>query len=160
MDGAFCHYSLIALVSIGMFCNNIIQNYLSNKLWARTFQTSLCQSLVLSLLIVHKFCDECHRHLSFSWLISILWEFDHLSFSFLVKLIHIYPCSRYTHLATLQRFLPSASTFSGVIVFCCFCWVICFSSLKSLSFESRDEILFRGEGCDSSCICNARNIFC
>jgi hypothetical protein len=37
--------------------------------------------------------------------------------------------------------------------------VICFSSLKSLSSESRDEILFRGEGCDSSCICNARLIF-
>jgi hypothetical protein len=32
----------------------------------------------------------------------------------------IYPCSRYTHLTTLQRFLPSASTFSGVIVFYCF----------------------------------------
>jgi hypothetical protein len=25
--------------------------------------------------------------------------------------------------------------------------------LKSLSSESRDEILFRGEGCDSSCTC-------
>jgi hypothetical protein len=37
--------------------------------------------------------------------------------------------------------------------------VICFSSLKSLSSESRDEILFRGEGCDSSCACNARHIF-
>jgi hypothetical protein len=32
--------------------------------------------------------------------------------------------------------------------------VNCFSSLKSLSSESRDEIHFRGEGCDSSCICN------
>jgi hypothetical protein len=37
--------------------------------------------------------------------------------------------------------------------------MICFSSLKSLSSESRDEILFRGEGCDSSCTCNARHIF-
>jgi hypothetical protein len=31
--------------------------------------------------------------------------------------------------------------------------MICFSSLKSLSSESRDEIIFRGEGCDSSCAC-------
>jgi hypothetical protein len=37
--------------------------------------------------------------------------------------------------------------------------VICFSSLKSLSSESQDEILFRGEGCDSSCTCNVRHIF-
>jgi hypothetical protein len=31
--------------------------------------------------------------------------------------------------------------------------MICFSSLKSFSSESWDEILFRGEGCDSSCAC-------
>jgi hypothetical protein len=37
--------------------------------------------------------------------------------------------------------------------------MICFSPIKSLSSESRDEILFRGEGCDSSCTCNARHIF-
>jgi hypothetical protein len=124
MDGAFCHYSLIALVSIGMFCNNIIQNYLSNKLWARTFQTSLCQSLVLSLLIVHKFCDECHRHLSSLCIIS-----------YLVKLIYV---------PSLHVFVILISSYSRHQPQ---------SSLKSLSSESRDEILFRGEGCDSSCVC-------
>jgi hypothetical protein len=96
----------------------------------------------------------------FMIVISILWEFDYLSF--LISSTHtctIYPCSRYTHLVILQRLLPSTSTFSGVITLCHFWWVICFSSLKSLSSESRDEILFRGEGCDSSCTCNVRYIF-
>jgi hypothetical protein len=31
--------------------------------------------------------------------------------------------------------------------------MICFSPIKSLSSESRDEIHFRGQGCDSSCAC-------
>jgi hypothetical protein len=36
-----------------------------------------------------------------------------------------------------------------------------FASLPLRVFcpESRDEILFRGEGCDSLCTCNARHIF-
>jgi hypothetical protein len=133
-----------------MFCNQHHLNYSGNKLWARIFQTSLCQSLVLSLLAIHEFCDECRRHLSSSccdlnsgrtWTSFFLF-------------------SRHAHLVILQQFLPSTSIISDVIASCHFWFVICFSSLKSLSSESRDEILFRGEGCDSSCICNARHIFC
>jgi hypothetical protein len=61
--------------------------------------------------------------------------------------------SRHTHLVILQWLLPSTLISSGVIVSCYFWWVIYFSSLQSLSSESRDEILFSGEGCDSSCVC-------
>jgi hypothetical protein len=133
--GAFYHYSLIASVYIGLFCNQHHLNYSDNKLWARIFQTSLCQSLVLSILVTHEFCDECHRHLSSSCTISSY--------------------SRYTLLAMLSS---STSIFSSSIASCHFLIGSCFSSNKSLSSESRDEILFRGGGCDSSCTCNTKYI--
>jgi hypothetical protein len=37
--------------------------------------------------------------------------------------------------------------------------MIWFSPIKSLSSESRDEILFRGEGCDSSITCKLGILF-
>jgi hypothetical protein len=114
------------------------------------------------LIPIHKLCDECRRHLS-----SPCCDFSSMRiwspFTLFSRQTHpciIYPSFRYIHLAILQWLLPSTSSFSGVIAFCHFWWVICFSSLQSLSSESRDEILFRGGGCDSSCICDARQIFC
>jgi hypothetical protein len=135
-----------------MFCNQHHSNHSDNKLWAGMFQTSLViQSLVLSSLAIHKSCDKCRRHLSSSYCdLSSMRTWS--PFSFFPCHIHpciIYPCSRYTHLVIFQW----QAIFSGVIASCYFWWVICFSSLKSLSSESRDEILFRGGGYDSSCTC-------
>jgi hypothetical protein len=139
-----------------MFCNQYHLNHSGNKLWAEMYQTSLVtQSFVLSLLAINEFCDKCRRHLS-----SLCCDLSSMRiwspFPLLSCHTHpctIYLCSRHTHLVILQRLLPSTSTFSGVIVSCYFWWVICFSSLQSLSSESQDEILFRGGGCDSSCAC-------
>jgi hypothetical protein len=145
-----------------MFCNQHHPNHSGDKLWAEMFQTSLVtQSLVLFSLAIRELCDECHRHLS-----SLCCNLNSMRtwspFSLFSRQIHpctIYPCSCYTYLVIPQRFLPSTSIFSGVIVPCYFWWVICFSPIKSLSSKSRDEILFRGEGCDSPYTCNARHIF-
>jgi hypothetical protein len=103
-------------------CNQHYQSYSDNELWAKNVSNITYQSLVLSSLAIHEFCDECHRHLSSSCgdLSSIrTWS----PFSLLSCHTHpctIYPCSRYTHLVILQRLLPSTSTFSGVIAFCHF----------------------------------------
>jgi hypothetical protein len=154
---AFYRYSLIASVYIGMFCNQHHLNYSDNKLWAEMFRTSfinlLCYLHLLSISFVMNVADIYHPHV----VISILWELDHLSFFSLVKLIYVQSlhvlvilissCSRHQPQSSLVWLLP-------VI----FWFVFCFSSLKSLSSESRDEILFRRGGCDSSCTCNTRYI--
>jgi hypothetical protein len=119
-----------------MFCNQNHPNHSGNKLWAGMFQTSLInQSLVLSSLAIHKFCDECRRYLSSSCCdLSSMRTWS--PFFLLSCHTHpgtIYPCSRHTHLVILQRLLPSTSILSGVIASCHFWWVICFSSIKSLS---------------------------
>jgi hypothetical protein len=153
--GAFCHYPLIASVQIGMFCNQHHLNHSSNKLWAGMFQTSLINLSyyphLLSISFVMNVADIYHPHV----VILALWELDHLSFSSLVKLIHVQSIyalviliSSYSNgfyhqpQVSLVWLLPVTSSFST----------------KSLPFrvfrsESRDEILFRGEGCDSSCTC-------
>jgi hypothetical protein len=82
-------FSLIAPVYIGMFCKQHHLNHSGNKLWAGMFQTWLRQSLVLSSLAIHQFCDECRRHLSSSWLWSQLYENLIAFLSSLVKLIHV-----------------------------------------------------------------------
>jgi hypothetical protein len=74
--------------------------------------------------------------------ILALWEFDHLSLFSLVKLIHVQ--SIYA-LVILILSYPNGFYFFGVIASCYFWWMICFSPIKSLSSESRDEILFRGK---------------
>jgi hypothetical protein len=130
-----------------MFCNQHHLNHSGNKLWAGMFQTSLViQSLVLSSLAIHKLCDECRRHLSSSCCDPSsmrIWS----PFSLLSCHTHpctIYLCSHHTHLFILQWLSLSTLISSGVIVSCYFWWVICFSPIKSLSSESRDEILFLG----------------
>jgi hypothetical protein len=120
---SICHYSLIASVEIGMFCNQHHPNYSGNKLWAGMFQTSLInQSLVLSSLAIHKFCDECRRHLSSSCC--------DLSSMRTWSPFFLFSC--HTHLVILQRLLPSTSILSDEIASCHFWRVICFSSIKSL----------------------------
>jgi hypothetical protein len=145
-----------------MFCNQYHSNYLNNKLWAEMFQTSLisllCYPHLLSMSSMMNVTDIYHLHDCDLNSIKTWSPFSLFSH-------HTHPCtiylrSRHTPLVILQRLLSSTSIFSGVIASCYFWYVIYFSSLKSLSSESRDEILFRGEGCDSSCICNARHIFC
>jgi hypothetical protein len=146
-----------------MFRNQHHLNHSDNKLWAEMFQTSLISLLCYLYLLSTRFCDECHRHLSFSWLWSQFYE-NLITFLSLLssKLIHIQSIhalviliSTYSngfyrqHQSSLVWLLPA--TFDG--------W-FAFLPLKSLSSESRDEILFRGGGCDSSCICNAKHIFC
>jgi hypothetical protein len=134
-----------------MFCNQHHPNHSDNKLWAGMFQTSLinlfCYTYLLSISFVMNVADIYHPHV----VILALWGFDHLSLSYLVILIHVQ--SVYA-LVTLQWLLPSTSISSGVIAFCHFWWVIYFSPIKSFSSESRDEILFRGEGCDSQVLVN------
>jgi hypothetical protein len=160
--GVFYHYSLIALVQIGMFYNQHHPNYSGNKLWAGMFQTSLINllyySYLLSISFVMNVADIYHPHV----VILALWGFDHLSLSYLVKLIHVRSIHALViliplyfngfsrqHQVSLMWLFPT--TFDE--------W---FASLPLRVFrpESRDEILFRGEGCDSSCTCNARHIFC
>jgi hypothetical protein len=130
-----------------MFCNQHHLNHSGNKLWARMFQTSLVNLLyyphLLSMSFVMNVADIYHRHV----MISALWEFDHLFLSYLVKLICVQSLhalviliSTYSngfyrqHQSSLVWLLPA--TFDG--------W-FAFLPLKSLSSESRDEILFRGE---------------
>jgi hypothetical protein len=119
MVEAFCHYPLIALVQIGMFCNQPHLNHSDNKLWARIFQTSLisllCYSHLLSLSFVMNVADiyyphDCDLNSMRTW----------SPFSPFPRQTHpcaIYPCSSYTHLDILQWFLPSTSIFPGVIAF-------------------------------------------
>jgi hypothetical protein len=114
-----------------MFCNQHRLNHSDNKFWAEMFQTSLCQSLVLFWLANHKFCDECHRHLSSSWLWSQFYK-NLITFFFLIS---SYVNDFYhQHQSSLEWLFPI--TFDV--------W-FAFLPLKSLSSESRDEILFRGE---------------
>jgi hypothetical protein len=140
-----------------MFCNQHHPNHSGNKLWVGMFQTSLVnQSLVLSSLAIHKFCDECRRHLSSSCgdLSSMrTWS----PFSLFFHHTHpctIHPCSRYTHLVILQWLLPSTSIFSTT-----FNGWFASLPLRVLRPESRDEILFKGEGCDGSCTCKLGTLF-
>jgi hypothetical protein len=130
-----------------MFCNQHHPTHWNNNLWARMFQTSLngllCYPYLLSINCVMDVTDIYHKRTRS--------PFSHFSHQTHPCTIHLYSC--HTHLVIFQRLLRSTSTFSGVIAFCYFWWVIYFSSLQSLSSESRDEILFRGDGCDSSCAC-------
>jgi hypothetical protein len=109
-----------------MFCNQHYPNHLCNKLSAGVFPNITYQSLVLSSLAIHKFCDEYRRHLSSSCcdLSSMrTWSLFSL-FSCQIHPYIIYLCSRHTYLVILQRLLPSTSIFSGVIVSYHFWWVI------------------------------------
>jgi hypothetical protein len=117
-------------------CSQHYPRHSSNKPWAGMFQTSLVnQSLVLSSLAIHKFCDECRQHLSSSCcdLNSMRTWSPSSFFSRHTHPCTIYPCLRYTHLVILHRFLSSTSIFFGVIDSCHLWWVNCFSSIKSLS---------------------------
>jgi hypothetical protein len=130
-----------------MFCNQHHSNYSGNKFWAGMFHTSLinllCYPHLLSISLVMNVADIYRPHV----VISTLWELDFLSLSFLVKLIYVQSIHAFVILILSYS---NGLYFSGVFASCRIWWVICFSSLKSLSSESRDEILFRGEGCDSS----------
>jgi hypothetical protein len=138
-----------------MFCNQHHPNYSDNRLWAGIFHTSLihlsCYSHLLFISFVMNVADIYHRHV----VTLTIWELDHLSLSSLVILIHVQSIHvfvililsysndfYYQHQSSLVWLLPA--TFDV--------W-FAFLPLKSLSSESRDEILFRGEGCDSSITC-------
>jgi hypothetical protein len=142
-----------------MFCNQYHVNHSGNKLWARMFQISLisllCYSYLLFMSFVMNVADIYHPYV----VILALWEFDHLFLSYLIKLICVQsPHALVILISSFSRHQPQSSLV----------WLLLatfdewFASLplRSLSSESRDEILFRGEGCDSSCICNVRQIFC
>jgi hypothetical protein len=144
-----------------MFCNQHHPNYTGNKLWAGMFQTSLINLSyyphLLSISFVMNVANIYRPHV----VILALWELDHLSFSSLVILIHVQSIHAliililsysngfyHQHQSSLVWLLPA--TFDG--------W---FASLPLKIFrpETRDEILFRGEGCDSSCTCNLGTLF-
>jgi hypothetical protein len=144
-----------------MFCNQHDSNHSGNKLWAGMFQTSLINLSyyphLLSISFVMNVADIYRPHV----IILALWELDHLSLSYLVKLIHVQ--SIYALVILISSYSngfyhqPQVSlvwllfpTFDG--------W---FASLLLRVFrpESRDEILFRGEGCDSSCTCKLGTLF-
>jgi hypothetical protein len=124
---------------------------LDNKLWAGMFQTSLINPSyyphLLSINFVMNVADIYRPHV----VISTLWELDHLSLCSLVILIHVQSIHAFVilislyfngfyrqHEVSLVWLLPAI--FDG--------W---FASLPLKVFrpESRDEILFRGEGYDS-----------
>jgi hypothetical protein len=154
-----------------MFCNQYHLNHSDNKLWAEMFQTSLISLLCYLYLLSPKFCDECHRHLSSSCCDLILWSQLYENLITFLSLFSLYSSTYNLFILKspikskgFSRHTPMTFTIN-INLFRCDCFllllmVICFSSLKSLSSESRDEILFRGEGCDSSSTCNVRHIFC
>jgi hypothetical protein len=147
-----------------MFYNQYHLNYSDNELWAGIFRTSfinllfyphlLSMSFVMSVSVANTYRSHV--------MILALRELDYLFLSYLVILIHVQSIHAlvililsysndfyHQHQSSLVWLLPATSNV----------W-FAFLPLQSLSSESRDEILFRGEGCDSSCICNARQIFC
>jgi hypothetical protein len=142
-----------------MFYNLQHLNHLDNKLWAGMFQTSLINlsyySRLLSISFLMNVADIYRPHV----VILALWEFDHLFFSYLVKLIYVQSFHALVVLiSSCSRHQPQSSLVW--LLFATFDVWFAFLPLKSLSSESRDEILFRGGGCDSSCICNARQVIC
>jgi hypothetical protein len=134
-----------------MFCNQHHLNHSGNKLWAGMFQTSLinlsCYSHLLSISCVMNVADIYRPNV----VISTLWELDHLSLSSLIKLIHVQSIH-----ALVILILSYSNGFyhqhQPSLVWLLFAtsngW---FTSrpLRVFRPDSRDEILFRGEGCDS-----------
>jgi hypothetical protein len=142
-----------------MFCNQPHLNHSGNKLWAEMFQTSLINlSYYPHLLSISLWWMSPTFIVLMLWshvVILVLWEFDHLSLSSLVKLIHVQSIHAlvililsnsngfyHQHQPSLVWLLPATSDewFASL-------------PLRVLRPKSRDEILFRGEGCDSSCVC-------
>jgi hypothetical protein len=112
---AFYHYSLIASVYIGMFCNQHHLNYSDNKLWARMFQTSLINLSyyphLLSISFLMNVTDIYRPHVVISCHLSCCdlssWK-TWSPFSLFSRQTHpctIYPCFRYTYLVIFQRLL-------------------------------------------------------
>jgi hypothetical protein len=103
---------------------------------------------LLSMSFVMSVANTYHSHV----MILALRELDHLFLSYLVILIHVQSIyvSSYS-----SRHTPTAFIINLKLLWCdCFLPLVMSDLLlflKSLSSESRDEILFRGEGCDSSC---------
>jgi hypothetical protein len=151
-----------------MFCNQPHLNHSDNKFWARMFQTSpsnlLCYPHLLSMSFVMNVADIYHRHGDLNFMRT--WS----PFSFFSRHTHSL-CQLLCHRQSIDALVVLLSSYSNGfyhqhqsslvwLPFVTFDVWFAFLPLKSLSSESRDEILFRGEGCDSSCICNARQIFC
>jgi hypothetical protein len=116
------------------------------------FQTSLINLLYYSRLLSTSFLMNVADIYRPPVVIVALRELDHLFISYLVKLIYV----QFLHVLVILISSCSHHQPQSFLVCNCFChfWcVIHFSSPYSLSSESRDEILFRGGGCDSSCIC-------
>jgi hypothetical protein len=117
------------------------------------FQTSLINhsyySYLLSMSFVMNVANIYHPYV----VILVPWELDHLFLSSLIILIHVHSIHALVILILLHfsDFYHQHQSFLVWSLSCHFWWMICFSSLKSLSSESRDEILFRGEGCDNLC---------
>jgi hypothetical protein len=134
-----------------MFCNQYPSNYLGNKFWAGMFHTSLINLLwylyLLSISFVMNVADIYRPHI----VILALWGFDHLFLFYLVKLIYVQSLQKVILISSCSRH-PSQSSLMWLL-FATFDVWFAFLPLKSLSSESRDEILFRGGGCDSSCVC-------
>jgi hypothetical protein len=149
-----------------MFCNQHHLNHSGNKLWAGMFQTSVINlsyySHLLSISCVMNVADIYRPHIVISccdlssmrtWSppLSSLIKLNYVqSIHALVMLISSYSNGFY-HQHQVSPVWLLLATFDE--------W---FTSLPLRVFhpESRDEILFRGGGCDSSCTCNARHIFC
>jgi hypothetical protein len=125
------------------------------------FQTSLINLSyyphLLSISFVMNVADIYRPHV----VISTLWELDHLSLSSFVILIYVQSIHAFVilissysngfyhqHQSSLVWLFPA--TFDG--------W---YASLPLRVFrpESWDEILFRGEGCDSLCTCKLGTLF-
>jgi hypothetical protein len=138
-----------------MFYNQHHPNYSDNWLWAGMFHTSLIHLSYYPHLLTISFVMNVADIYRFHVMILALWELEHLSPSSLVKLIHLQSIHALAILISsysngfYHQHQPSLvwllfATSDG--------W---FASLPLKVFrpESRDEILFRGEGCDSSCTC-------
>jgi hypothetical protein len=125
------------------------------------FQTSLINLSyyphLQSISFVMNVADIYRPHV----IILALWELDHLSFSSLVKLIHVQ--SIYALITLISSYSNGFYHQPQVSLV----WLLYatsdgwFASLPLRVFrpESRDEILFRGEGCDSSSTCKLRILF-
>jgi hypothetical protein len=126
------------------------------------FQTSLInQSFVLSSLTIHKFCDECRRHLSSSChnLSSMRTWSPFFLFSPQTHPCTIYLFSRHTYLIILNGFYHQPQVSLVWLLFATSDGWFASLPLRVFRPESRDEILLRGEGCDSSITCKLGILF-
>jgi hypothetical protein len=140
-----------------MFCNQYHPNHSGNKLWAGMFQTSLINLSYYSHWLFISFVMNVANIYRPQVVILALWELDHLSLFYLVKLIHV----QSIHVLVILISSYSNDNQSSLV------WLLpaifdgWFASLPLRVFrpESRDEILFRGQGCDSSCIFKLGTLF-